>query len=1266
MLKVLLCLGRYLPGIILLSVLVACERGDPNAVVEDSSSETEVEADVLPPGIEFVALNRDSQVGNSRTGFETLSAGRTGVYASVRIKKDHDRAHLYTSAYAMGAITVGDLDGDGSPDLYLCNGPGSNRLYRQIDPFKFEDITEQARVGGSDTWSTGATLVDIDNDGDLDIYVCNYDDPNKLYVNDGAGRFTEEADRFNIQIQDASLMAAFCDYDLDGYLDLYLLKGRYHRKGGRPGSPPHEKYRGKWRIKHKYAKYFSFRGIAGETIPRVYGRRDQLFRNEVGRGRGFRDVTQKARIVGFGQGRSVTWWDFNLDGHPDIYVGNDFEDSDILYRNQGDGTFAIYSNRALPHTTWFSKGADVADVNNDGHWDFLSVDIGATTLRKEKVEIVGITKADRWLVANAQPRQYMRNALYLNTGAESFMEIAYLAGLARSNWSWSANFADLDNDGWIDLHINNGMARDVTDADFNAEFRSSLNQTGMSEWKLYQDQPGMAQANLAFRNLGDLRFDDTSEAWGLAKIGMSYGTAVADLDRDGNLDLVIANLDDSITIHRNHGSTGHAVIVQLQGVASNRFGIGATVKVKTANGEQMRLVTTMKGYHSAREPVVHFGLGDLNRIEQLTVEWPSGKRQAFSNLKSDRLYTITEQEDDAEEVAADILSETETSSVPSRLDTSESASTLFNRSGKLVDVSHVENAYDDYARQPLLPYKLSQLGPGLAWGDVDADGKEDLYVSGAAGRAGQLFVHSAGGELAQSGRSSFKQDAASEDMAPLFFDADSDGDLDLYVVSGGIEFAVGAKALKDRLYVNRGRGIFTKAGGDALPSVGDSGSVVTACDFDRDGDLDLFVGGRSVPRRYPLVPNSRLLQNDSGRAGIRFTDVTDDVAPGLRETGLVTSALWSDVDNDGWLDLLVTHEWGPVKFWKNQSGKLIDHTESAGLAERWGWWNGIAGRDFDGDGDIDYAVTNLGLNTKYQADPESPAVLYYGDLDGTGAMRLIEARFEDGTLYPIRSRRDLARVMPFLARKYTRFDTFAAASVEEMFTAERLQQARRYTANTLESGVLINDGMGSLRFKPLPRVAQASPGFGVLLTEIDGNSFPDLYLVQNFYNPQLQTGQMDGGMSLLLRGTGDVNDPFDPVWPNRSGLIVPGDAKSVTVVDLDGDIWPDIIVGVNDSKVVAFEHVLTMDRRAFMLRLVGHPGNPRCVGSRVTVYLDDGTTQTAEVYSGGGYLSQSTRDLVFGLGTDRKIDKIEVRWPDGRTMESQPETESRILIRLGQ
>lgn len=1218
--------GRARVSLLLAALAIGCADGTsprPKASAKLSSD------------ITFQAFAH--QPDESPTQFTKLTAERTGLDFSVPIDNDHPQRYLYHSGFFCGGIAIGDVDGDEQPDVYLVNGPGKNKLFRQVGDFRFEDITQFSGTDGGDAWGTGVAMVDIDNDGDLDIYVCNYDHPNLLYLNDGQGRFTESAKHFGLDIIDASLQPAFCDYDRDGDLDVYLLTYRYYHLRGAPHPLPVRQAGNRYRVLPEYTKYFGIIDLEnGKQTLRPIGRPDRLLRND---DLSFTDVTESAGIYGTGFGLSATWWDYDGDGLFDLYVGNDLKDADRFYRNNGDGTFSDVLAEVVPHSTWYSMGADAADLNNDGMMDFLIADMSATTHVKQKTTM-GDMGAGKSEMIRKRPHQYMRNALYVASGANRFLEAAYLAGLADTDWTWAVKLADFDNDGRTDAFFTNGMTRSFNHSDFQAPGEALLR---MTEWDAYEKAPIRKEQNLAFRNQGDLDFADVSQEWGLAHIGISGPAAYGDLDRDGDLDLIVMNMDEPIGVYRNQSSREHSVLLRLKGTKSNRFGIGASVMLQSSSGRQIRQLMPMTGYLSSNDPLVHFGLGAADEIKSMIIRWPSGVRQVFQDLAADGLYTITEQ--DTEPLGVD--------------ESYHDNPRMYRPSESLANAAHKESPYDDFQRQPLLPHQLSQLGPGVACGDIDGDGNDDLYLCGASGQAGSLYLNRGkdGFKVVLTGP--WQEDKESEDMGALFFDADGDGDSDLFVASGGVECEPGDSMLIDRLYLNDGEERFTKAPPNGFDEVRESSSVVACADFDRDGDLDLFVGSRVIPGRYPLPPRSHLWRNEGGK----FTDVTDEVASTLRETGLVTGAIWSDADNDGWIDLLVTHEWGPVKFFRNEQGRLSDQTTAMGLADLTGWWNGIAARDLNADGYIDYVASNFSLNSKYHASQERPALLYYGDFGRNGKMSLVEAEFEDETLFPIRGKSCSTQAMPFLADRFKTYESFAAAPLEGLYTPECLSESHRFAATTLSSGVFINRGGQGFEFHPLPRLAQIAPSFGIVVTEVNGDGHADLFFVQNFFSPQWETGRMDGGLSLLLTGNGDGN--FDPVLPGNSGLIVSGDAKGLAVCDMNGDSLPDFIIGVNDAPWRSFEHTGHLEGDILQISLKGKKGNPAAVGARVSVHLKDGPRQVAEVSAGGGYLSQSTASLFFGLGVDGRVDRIEVVWPNGEQSIVQAPPDSRS-IRISQ
>lgn len=1151
------------------------------------------------------------------------------------IDENHELKRLYISGFAGGGVSLGDLDNDGMLDVVLTSGARRNRIFRQTGPWQFEEVEWDAK--SEDLWSSGAAILDLDNDGDLDIYVCNYDVPNSLYLNvtepGGEIRFEEQAEEWGLDISDASLNPSFADYDLDGDLDIFILTSEFKRANGRPLELPIiGKDTRNPQLKPGFEKYYTLvKEGPGNYVYYNAGRENLLLQSQVAQGqRKFIDVSQEAGIGERTFGLSCTWYDHDADGDPDLYVCNDFDNPDQLYLNNGDGTFTDVIKLAVPYTSWYAMGSDAADLNGDGRFDLVIADMGMTTHYKSKTTM-GDMSIHREFLDTAIPRQTMRNTVMVNTGTGRFLEAGYMAGLASTDWTWAVKCSDFDCDSLTDVFFANGMARKTNNSDRPMPLSFMF---GNTEFDFFKSSDTREEDNLVFRNRGDLKFDEMSEEWGIKEPTMSYSAATGDLDNDGDPDLVVGHLDRPVSFYENTtGADKKRISVELRGTRSNPRGVGGVVKVTAGGKTQVKAVNPMTGFISCDETALQFGLGEADDIESLVVEWPAGGIDRYEDLEAGFHYVVSE-------VRSPQAVRKRERPRPDFMKVK-----MFNRS------IHRELPFDDYAEQPLIPWRQSQMGPGIAWADIDGDGDDDCYLAQAEGTAGVLSYQQADRRLAWSPKSVFSSDAASEDLAPLFFDADGDGRLDLVVTSGSVEKKAGDPAYRDRLYLGQGEpGEFGPA--HFLPGTPMSSSVAAAADVDRDGDLDLFIGGRVIPGRWPTSPASRLYFNESEPGQPRFVEAPAEQADALEASRRATAALWTDLDRDGWMDLLVTHEYGPIRVFQNQKGKLVDLTEKTGFADRKGIWNGLAGRDLDGDGDIDYVATNFGINTTYKARMKKPELLYYGDLEGTGKFRLVEAKHGDGYQLPRRGMSCSSNAMPSLKKKLGTYQQFAISSLKEIYTPQRLEESGRLEMTELRNFAFINQSEnGQIHFKavPLPRMSQLAPGFGVVITELNGDHQPEVVLAQNFYSPQREVGRMSGSVGATVLSW-DEPDGFKVLEPFQTGVLISGDTKGVTVNELNGDGIPDLAFTENDGPVNTF---LNTSRGHFLaVRLKGRPGNLRAIGTRMTLSSETGKSQTIEVTGGGSYLSQSGSFHFFGMG-EAGIEaglKLEVQWPDGKTI----------------
>jgi hypothetical protein len=1071
------------------------------------------------------------------TLFELLSPSATGVtFRNDLPEKGEFNVLSYLYYYNGGGVAAGDIDGDGLPDLYFTSNVGPDKLYLNKGNYRFEDITDRAGVAGPPGWTTGVTMADVNGDGRTDIYVSavsylTMKGRNILYINNGDRTFTDRTDEFGLGFAGYSTQAAFFDYDGDGDLDMYLLNHSTHTERGASSEPQRI-------IRHPRAG-------------------DRLFRND---GNHFVDVSEKAHIYGGveGYGLGVVASDVNVDGCPDIFVANDFQENDFLYLNNCDGTFTESIGKAMGHTSRFSMGVDAADFNNDGRPDIAVLDM--LPFREEILNTSA--NAESFNVFNLKVKagyhpQYSRNTLQLNRGQGRFSDIGYLAGVGATDWSWAPLFADLDNDGYKDLFVTNGIYHRPNDLDYINYVGSEAIQSSLARGidnktltTLLNKMPSVPLVKFAFHNNGNLTFTDMAESWGLAQPGFSNGALYADLNNTGALDLVVNNINAPASIYRNRARElggNHYLTVLLRGAGGNTAGIGAKVIIKARGMTQILEQMPTRGFQSSVDPRLHFGLGRVAVIDSLTVIWADGRFQAMSNVAPDRILTLSQSAATGKYVYAN---------------DSASAPVFEDLTAKIpIDFRHVENTFFDFNREPLMPHLLSTEGPALAAGDVNGDGLDDMYVGGAKWQAGRLFIQLPNGQFRAGNEAAFNADSLYEDVDAVFFDANGDSHPDLFVVSGGNEFSDSDAALSSRLYINDGRGNFQRSA-DALPPIFENGSCVVPADFNGDGKIDLFVGSRVVSRRYGAIPRSHLLQNDG--AG-HFTDVTLAKAAPLSEAGMVTSAVWTDYDGDGKLDLIVVGEWMPVRVFRQENGRFVDRTAEAGFSGTNGWWNTVAAADLNGDGRQDLVLGNLGLNSYIRAAPGQPVRMYVHDFFSDGSVEQIVTLFRSGVSYPLAGRDELVRVMPQLATKYPSYSSFGASRIEDILPRDELKKAEVREADTFVTSIALNHGRGGFKLQPLPVEAQFAPVEAVLADDFDGDGRIDLLLAGNFYGVTPVRGRYDAGYGLLLRGDGSGR--FVSVEMEKTGVAIGGQVRKLASLNrANGDRL--IVAARNNDKLL--------------------------------------------------------------------------------------------------
>jgi len=1075
--------------------------------------------------------------GRHQALLEVLGPERTGITFNNRVIDDSLVNYFtYTYMYNGGGVAAGDLDGDGLPDLVMVSNRNSGAVYRNLGDLRFEDITARSGVDLSGTWSTGVAMADVNADGHLDIYVCASGpvegEPrrNKLFINDGHARFTEQAQALGLADTGHSTMAYFADLDNDLDLDLFLLG-----------------HRSDWReIK---------RVITDPRWLPVPDQTDRVYLND-GSGR-FTDHSAEAGVLSrrFGLGAGIA--DLNGDGRRDIYVGNDFSSADRLLINQDvSGTKASprFTDEILDrlrHTSMFSMGVDIADMNNDGHPDICTLDMTPGDHRRNKENMASMQPTEFWnLVKNGFHHQYMVNTLQLNNGNGSFSDIGQMAGIDRTDWSWAPLFVDLDNDGWKDLYITNGIARDINNSDFRTNFRNNSQQPGAFQYNTALDlAPRSVVNNVVYRNRGDLTFEAAMEPWGYQHAVNSTGAAYADLDRDGDMDLVTVNQDAQASVVRNHCSEtrkGHYVQVRLIGTTTNPYAIGTALSVHAPAGAQFNELYLSRGYQSSVEPLVHFGLADAG-IDSLVIDWYDGTRSVIVAPAADQRLQVR-------------MADTPRRPRPDR----PISEPLFveRRAFAGIDHRHVENEADDLRGDVLLPHRQTEHGPAAATADVNGDGLEDVFIGAASGGVGTLFLRTKAGAFERSTDAPWSAYKASEFIGAHFLDANGDGHPDLYLAAGSTERPDAAAEYQDRLFLNDGTGRFRIAA-DALPAFTTSTMAVASADIDADGDLDLFVGGRNMPGAYPAPPPSHVLIN----AGGRFTEESKQWLGELARPGMITDARFVDVDGKAPAELVLCGEWMPLTIWRNTGRSFEDITASSLNDSLTGWWFHVHPADLDGDGDMDLVAGNLGLNNKFHPSLERPLKIYMADFEGKGRNDVVLAKSRDGVELPVRGRECSSQQCPTIAQRFPTYSAFAAAELPAIYGDEALSKAVQAQATEFRSMVWRNDGKGHFTPLPLPNAAQVSPVRGVISADVNGDGHLDLIIAGNMHGAEVETTRYDAGSGCVLLGDGALG--FKPLTVGASGIYAPYDVRHLLPIRDKGSV-PSVLVISNNAPVQFF------------------------------------------------------------------------------------------------
>ena len=1144
------------------------------------------------------------------TLFVEVPVDQSGItFNNKIIENDSINALDITNIYNGGGVGIGDFNNDGLQDIYFTGNLFPNKLYLNKGKLKFRDVTSEAKVDGQGRWCRGVSVIDINNDGWMDLYVsASMDkDPQKrqnlLYINQGLDKngvpvFKESAAEYGLNDTTHSTMAAFFDYDNDGDLDMYLAVNQIL-----PDNNP-SVFRPK---------------ITDGSFPST----GRLYRNDwdpVKKHPVFTNVTKEAGVTIEGYGHSVNIADFNNDGWKDIFVTNDFNSNDLLYINNHDGTFTDKAATYFKHTSANGMGQDVIDINNDGLPDVVELDMNPEDNYRKKM-MMGSNNYQMYRYSDIYnyQYQYVRNTLQLNegpritsgdsTGDPVFSDIGFYAGISQTDWSWTPLVTDFDNDGYRDIIITNGFPKDVTDHDF-ISFRQGSASIATKEFTLSQI-PTVKLHNYAFHNNGNLTFSDVTDSWGLTTPTFSNGAAYADLDNDGDMDMIINNINDVASVYENTSmntkeNAPHYLAVKLHGDSANVNGLGAIVELHYGGKQQVYEESPYRGYLSTIQLEPHFGVGDLAKIDSVLVKWPDGSEQILSNVTVNQTLNVYKKN---------------AKGVYSWPGKKADSSSLFKEVTDAVKINYADRDIDfiDFNVQKTLPHKLSEYGPALAVGDVDGNGLDDIVCGGSFGRSTVMFLQQSDGKFREKDlltrEQAFQKTSADEGI--LLFDADGDGDLDMYITSGGFQETRNTSAYQDRFYTNDGKGNFT-LDTTALPQNYTSKMCVRAIDYDKDGDLDLFVSGRVDPANYPKPVSSFIFRNDSEKGHPKFTDVTATIGPVLKNIGLVCDATFTDFDNDGWPDLILAGEWMPITFLKNDHGVFHDVTVATGVQDKIGWWNSIAAGDFDNDGDIDYIVGNLGLNSFFKATDKYPVKMIAKDFDNNGtydafASVYLPASQQDTTRqeFPADSRDDILKQMIGIRKRFENYKSFAVAPMDSMLTDAQKKDALRLHANYFYSILLRNEGNRKFTAIPLPAQAQLSAINGISVGDFDGDGNTDVMINGNDYGTEVILGRYDAMNGLVMKGDGKGN--FTPLSIMQSGVFIPGNGKAL--VSLKG---------------ASGKYLLAASENKGPLRILQLKNNTRLIDVKpmdetVILTYKDGKKQKQEISYGSSFLSQSGR-----------------------------------------